>query len=355
MYDRSRRNRYANGRFFYFCIVMSQIAVCQADDRSIPPAPLRSWLAEQDWVRDTNGPIISLGQRNRFDDTHIFAPCVAFEKDQYSMWYPGSRGSVGQRVFALGLATSPDGKKFRKHAANPVYAFGDGKHSVLTPTLLRNADGSVLREHGKLRMWFSATHFSGTTGLHTLHETTSSDGIEWSKPSPSQLEHVYAPTILKDGDGYRMWYTDVSKSAWSFRHASSQDGRRWQVTKEPVLSIDQPWERQRLFYPAVVKSGDVYLLWYGSYWAQQSSKTAIGFAASTDGLHWFKNPHNPVLRPDSKRPWESHYTTSQSVMRLADGSWRIWYASRKQPPFVNKYFAINTAHWTGPERVEPRK
>jgi len=65
-------------------------------------------------------------------------------------------------------------------------------------------------------------------------------------------------------------------------------------------------------------------------------------------MRWHKSPHNPVLRPDPQRPWESHYTTSQSVLRLEDGSFRIWYASRKEPPFRNKYFAINTARWAGP-------
>jgi hypothetical protein len=35
-------------------------------------------------------------------------------------------------------------------------------------------------------------------------------------------------------------------------------------------------------------------------------------------------------------------------MRLADGSFRYWYASRKQPPFLNLYFAINTARWASP-------
>ena len=37
--------------------------------------------------------------------------------------------------------------------------------------------------------------------------------------------------------------------------------------------------------------------------------------------------------------------TSHSVIRMDNGSFRIWYASRKKPPFVNKYFAINTATW----------
>jgi hypothetical protein len=81
---------------------------------------------------------------------------------------------------------------------------------------------------------------------------------------------------------------------------------------------------------------------------QDSQKTALGFAVSRDGRQWTKSPHNPVLQPDENRPWESHYVTSQSLIRMADGSWRIWYASRTKPPFVHKYFAIGTAKWKGP-------
>ena len=74
-------------------------------------------------------------------------------------------------------------------------------------------------------------------------------------------------------------------------------------------------------------------------------KTAIGCAYSDDGLRWQKESDNPVFEPDPSRIWESHYTTSQSVLRLDDGSLRIWYASRPAPPFEHKYFAIRTAHW----------
>jgi predicted GH43/DUF377 family glycosyl hydrolase len=117
------------------------------------------------------------------------------------------------------------------------------------------------------------------------------------------------------------------------------------VNKDPVLQVDQEWERDRLFYPHVLKVDGVYLMWYGSYWKERPGTTAIGMAASEDGLTWHKHPDNPVLRPDPNRPWESHYVTSHSVIRMADGSFRIWYASRTKPPFVNKYFAINTATW----------
>lgn len=310
------------------------------------PPELRPWLqTPQPWTRDMDGPILSLGEAGDFDDTHMFAPAVASEEDGFKLWYCGSRGAVRERVFGLGLATSRDGRNFRRHSDQPVYEFGGGKQSILTPTLLRHPDGTTLREDGKLRMWFSSTWFEGDSGLHTLHDATSEDGLHWAEPSAPLMQNVYAPTVIKTGLHYRMWFVDVGQEPWIIRHASSQDGRVWRVTPEPCVVIDQTWERANLFYPTVVKLGDVYLMWYGSYWTGRPNTTALGLAVSIDGLKWYKHPANPVFRPDPERPWESHYVTSQSIMRLADGSLRLWYASRTKPPFVNKYFAINTAVW----------
>lgn len=327
------------------CAIVANVAVFAAP----ADANVVRWMTTQEWVRDLDKPILALGNVPAWDDTHIFAPCVARENGTYSMWYCGSSGAVSERVFRLGLATSADGVHFERHPSSPVFEFGDGLRSVLTPTLLRNPDGSVCREDGALRMWFSSTDFSDPDALHTLHETRSRDSVHWAVPSPTQLEHAYAPTVVKENGVYRMWYCDVSRDPWVVRHARSEDGARWVVADHPCLEIDQAWEQGRLFYPTVVKDGDVYVMWYGAYWAGHAQKTALGLAVSTDGLVWHKNPHNPVFRPDATRPWESHYTTSQSLLRLEDGSWRIWYATRKAPPHINKYFAIGTAHWPGPD------
>jgi predicted GH43/DUF377 family glycosyl hydrolase len=314
------------------------------------PDKLAAWLKPQVWQKDCDRPILSLGKKGEFDDMHIFAPCVTWHRGKFMMWYPGACCSARHRVYNMGLATSRDGIKFEKHPASPVFGFGNDKDSILTPTLLRKSDGSLLLENGRLRMWFTRTDLMAKKlGLHSLHEITSRDGIKWSAPSPVLLEHAYAPTIIKENGIYRMWYTDVEYEPWKFRHALSKDGRKWAVHQRPVLTVNQKWEKKNLFYPTVIKINDVYHMWYGSYWeGQPESKTALGFAVSQDGLLWYKHPHNPVLMPDPQRPWESHFTTSQSVMRLADGSWRMWYATRKKPPFNNRYFAISTAKWTGP-------
>ena len=303
----------------------------------------------QNWNRD-EGPCIGLGVEGAFDDMHLFAPCVAYEDGVYSMWYSGSRHTVSDcvdnRAFTLGLATSTDGVHFRKDPRSPVCRLG-GTRSILTPTLLRYPDGSVCREQGRLRLWFSSCNFPAADRLHTLHESASDDGIEWDPPSDSQLEHVYAPTLIKEGECYKLWYTDVRALPWSIRYAQSANGRDWQVAPDPVLTLDQSWENDRLVYPTVVSIDGEYWMWYGSYsqYGGEEMKTAIGCAYSADGLSWQKDPDNPVFGPDPSRAWESHYTTSQSILRLADGALRIWYASRPAPPFEHKYFAIGTAHW----------
>jgi predicted GH43/DUF377 family glycosyl hydrolase len=334
---------------FLTSVAMIWPAVARSDGA---PRTLERWLAPQAWQRDTDGPIISLGKPGQFDDTHIFAPAVARENGRFQLWYCGSQGTRSTRVFRLGLATGTDGKHFEKYAGNPVLEFADGEHSVLTPGLLHDGDGNVLREHGKLRTWFSSTDFDKTS-LHTLHESTSADGIHWTDPSPPLLDHVYCPSVLKEDQGYRLWFVDVSKRPWVIRHAASADGVKWTVDERPVLQLSQPWEAEIVVYPCVLKVEGTYLMWYGSYYsAVRRQTTAIGFAASTDGLMWHKHPQNPVLRPDQKRPWESHYVTSGCVMRLGDGSFRYWYASRTKPPFVNLYFAINTARWDGPPAAD---
>lgn len=315
-----------------------------------PPAALAKWLSgPQQWVKDTEGPVLSLGAPGEFDDTHIFAPgVVQDEAGQYLMFYPGSQGTPGNRWFRLGLATSRDGRSFQKSPANPVLGFDEEWRSILTPAVLRNADGTLLREDGKIRLFFSSARL-GKSGLHTLHESRSVDGVKWDKPSPPLLENAYATSVLKTDKGYEMWYTDVVRRPWLIRHAVSTDGRTWKVDERPAVQLSQPWEGEVVLYPAVVKSGDVYLMWYGSYDnAIHRETTAIGFAASVDGVNWHKHPQNPVLRPDMGREWESNYVGSGSVVRLADGSFRYWYASRKAPPFNNLYFAINTARWAGP-------
>lgn len=91
----------------FLAIVISHRNVV-SDHASPPeeiPQELKIWLQPQDWQRDTDGPVLSLGETGTFDDTHVFAPSVAMLDGTYYLWYSGSTGAVADRVFRLGLAT----------------------------------------------------------------------------------------------------------------------------------------------------------------------------------------------------------------------------------------------------------
>ncbi len=306
------------------------------------------WFQPQNWQRDKAEPCLSLGEDGTFDSEHIHAPCVFIEDGRYVMLYTGADEPVQDRVMEMGIAFSRDGKHFERHPGNPVLSIKG--RQITTPMVLRRPDGSVLRENGDLRVWFTGTGDGEDRDRTFLMETRSKDGLTWSTPKELDMEYAYAPTILKEGETYKMWYTDARRDPWPMRYAESRDGTQWRVHPEPVLEVDQDWERTRLFYPTVLKRDGTYLMWYGSYQKRrkgEGAKTALGFAVSPDGIRWTKYAGNPVFGPDASRAWESHYTTSQTILPLADGSWRIWYASRSKPPFVHKYFAIGTARWEG--------
>src|SRR3954463_3089327 len=96
--------------------------------RKAHPLDFERWLVPQNWTRDTEGPVLSLGKEGSFDDQHIFAPCVARDRDRFLLWYCGSRGTVEDRIFGLGLMTGTDGRTFQPNADNPIFKFADNRH-----------------------------------------------------------------------------------------------------------------------------------------------------------------------------------------------------------------------------------
>ena len=335
-----------------------QIAVCgdgvihaNPDPPPMVGGPGMDGVLPNEWIREESGPALSLGLPGQWDDTHIVSPAVIKQQDQFVMYYIGSRNSVDNRLYGLGRATSLDGVRFTRQPAEPVYLHPDGL-SVLSPAFLRNPDGSVLMENGQFRLWVILQDLTVPGSVGTLHYIQSPDGLNWSPPSPPQLANIYAPTIIKEDGVYHMWYVDNSIGNWVIRYATSDDGEAWNVFPDPVIAVDQAWERRqenfsRVFYPYVVRVDDQYVMWYAAYRADEPVlSTAIGVATSPDGANWTKSEDNPVITPEPDNCWESHYNSSQSVLRLEDGGWRIWYASRKAPPYRNKYFAISTATTT---------
>ena len=298
------------------------------------------------WIKSQNNPILSLGRAGEFDSQNIFAPAIVKERGKYFLFYaggPSGPANGGDFVrYQLGLALSDDGTHFVKRG-KPLLQLGKRDNFHATPALLRNPAGNLHKIDGRWQMVYCGNR------ADDVELATSDDGLDWTKEEGSPIYRgAYAPNLVQAGDELRMYYVhkprpgaDGRTPPWEIHLATGRDLRSLQPhSNNPMLSIAQPWERGALFYPYVLREDDTWIMFYAAYWAGQPDgvqRTAIGMALSRDGIDWNRYGGNPVLTPDPSGEFDSHYTSSQSVIRDGDG-YAMFYASRIDRR--HKYYAI---------------
>lgn len=117
------------------------------------------------------------------------------------------------------------------------------------------------------------------------------------------------PTVLKEHDTYRMWLSGglpISPITVSVFHATSADGVSWKVDPTPQIQPGAAgaWDGTMIETPSVIKVGDTYHLYYCGCLDCSAGQYSLGHATSTDGVHWTKDPRNPIL---THQPDPSHW------------------------------------------------
>ncbi len=187
-------------------------------------------------------------------------------------------------------------------------------------------DISVLRERGKYRMWFS------WRPKKSVAVVESADGIHWSEPqivlgpdrSTGWEDDINRPVVIKHGNHYEMWYTGQANGKSAIGYATSRDGITWKrMSAQPVLSAEGGWEKSAVMCPDVIWDGaaNQYRMWYSG--GEQGEPNAIGYAVSSDGIHWRKHQDNPVFTGDPKLEWEHNRVTACMVAPV-DG-WMVMF------------------------------
>jgi hypothetical protein len=255
-----------------------------------------------------------------WDKNKVAAPRVIHDGAQYRMWYDGYNSTAPQSGWAVGLAESPDGVAWVKHASNP---------------LLKPAGGTAWDSHARIqiavlkdgltyKMWYSASD----GGPWQVGYATSSDGVAWSVyagnpvltvgPSGSWDEfEADAPTVIKDGSVFKMWYggCDEDYTSCSVGYATSTNGTTWtKHASNPVMTgAPGAWDEGMTAWLSVLKNGSTYEMWY-------TGNGGIGRATSTDGIHWTKDAGNPVFSavPGGSAPL-------QPSVLLENGTYKMWF------------------------------
>jgi len=237
----------------------------------------------------------------------------------------------GLRVFADGKEIAAAETLTRLVAPLPVTAetFGGWKKYSGNPVMGGQYgtcfDISVLKEGDTYRMWLS------WRPKKSIARVESKDGLHWSEPPQAVFgprpetgweNDINRPCVLKREDGYHLWYTGQAKGRSWIGYATSADGVAWKrMSDKPVLSADQPWEKNiAVMCPSVLwdEASKQYRMWYSG--GEQNEPNAIGYATSPDGLTWTKSATNPVFAPDPQSAWEGHKVTACQMEKRDD-----WY------------------------------
>ena len=161
-------------------------------------------IAQIDWEKYPANPVIDLGDDGSWDDIHISHPSVLFDGNIYHLWCVGDNGSLR----GIGYARSADGVAWEKYPGNPVLS--DGLGDVWDGDFV--SQPTVLYDGTQYRMWYAG--YDGTDVK--IGYAISDDGIEWDKDASNPVLDesgswesigVNSPTVVLDGNTYRMWYT----------------------------------------------------------------------------------------------------------------------------------------------------
>ena len=132
----------------------------------------------------------------------------------------------------------------------------------------------------------------------------------------------------------------------------------------PVLSKGGPgeWDAGALGSMTVIKVGDTYHMYYEA-WGVRTEKSwdgaeynslQIGHATSKDGIHWVKDPANPVIAKGKERDetdaWDRDGTWDPFVI-YEDGVFKMWYGGGNR--FCDWGYAVSTdgTHFTKKGRI----
>jgi pimeloyl-ACP methyl ester carboxylesterase/predicted GH43/DUF377 family glycosyl hydrolase len=216
---------------------------------------------------------------NSWDQQATTTNALLYENGLFKMWYAGVKNNILQ----IGYATSSDGINWTKHTGNPVLTADAQEPNLYAPT--------VIRDNDVYKMWYTTV---GSTGIYDIKYATSPDGLTWTKHGSinldiSPLSAKLEPYVLKIGSIYKMWYVS-NNGRWIINYATSSDGIHWtNHSLNPVLSGTQSWEGNDVSQPSVIYNGSGYEIFY-------HDSDDISYATSSDGINWIKPADkNPVI------------------------------------------------------------
>jgi len=314
-----------------------------------------------DWAKQ--GDVLPPAPGGDPDHLRAWQPWVLEEDDgTLRMWYSGHDGTTGRILEAV----QPPGRAWRRlGVAVDAGLAGDSDRYGVEASCVVKFDETYRMVYGG---------FDGQSSR--IHLATSADGHSWTAEGPIQPGETHSPafeatgglptraagaatgetpSLLIGGDRWWLFYSaavalergngsEATNGSRGPRRtailaAVSKPGERW----DPVGPVLEPEPGEvATSHPCVLEISRTLYMFYASENEQQSS---VALATSVDGQQWERR--GIVLSAATDDDPDTCAVTAPCVLRLRDGSLRMWY-SRRPWGDDRLAYAIASAVFPGP-------
>jgi predicted GH43/DUF377 family glycosyl hydrolase len=236
----------------------------------------------RDVINISPDPVLAPGDLGEFDDSGAMASWLTTYKGRKFLYYIGwNLGVTVPFRNSIGVAVDqPDGS-FRRLFPGPVV-----DRTMHEPHFC--ASCCVLPGDDCWRMWYlSCTGWRLRNGKpeHCYHikYAESDDGLTWRRDRAVAIDYsddqeyaISRPSVMKDSDCWRMWYS-YRGERYRIGYAESQDGKRWRrMDQHAGIDVsDEGWDSEMIQYPFVFDhKGQRYMLYNGNDYG----RTGFGIA-----------------------------------------------------------------------------
>jgi predicted GH43/DUF377 family glycosyl hydrolase len=176
----------------------------------------------------------------------------------------------------------------------------------------------VLRDNEKYYMWYSMGTPQGGVGV-----ATSSDGINWvhqttqtiiplGQPGEWDGNAIAVGPVIKENGVFKMYFYAIGTSQrYRIGYATSSDGIHWEKKTNWIFQGDEIWNYSTVS-SAIIKKDSAYLLYYGGR-SINSGLYSIGLAVSNDGVSFTPYTNSPILVATTS--WEANSIYFPSVIK----------------------------------------
>lgn len=310
-------------------------------------------------------PIISYGSSGSWDAGWVAFGKTIFHDGLYYIFYEGSP-DVNTNPISIGYATSSDGISFTKYEQNPILegdSTGFDAFFVAEPVplfegnqwiLYYNASSNPRPGPGNAIGRATATNPSGPWTRDTSAVLKVGNPGEWD----SRL--ITPNTVIHTDSNYIMYYSASSGTSNEGKPAmvgmaTSQDGITWTKYDDPATTNPPYAESDPVLPLGIPGNWDAAFAWECSVWQTDSgwkmyysgtpsdfSTEQIGYATSTDGIHWTKYANNPLFGPTEQ--WTGLWVVAGSLLQI-DSSYFLYYTGFSG--FTSAQIGLATTSITG--------